>query len=129
MDRPDPNYWRTKPHAPAPGTPLAPLSAIPDGEGKEFVFGDPKGGFRMFVVRTGDAVVGYVNICPHFSLPLNYRPDEFMNSDGTLIMCTMHFALFRIEDGLCVDGSCVGHYLDPVPLTVGSDGMVSIGGG
>ncbi len=127
MERPDPGYWRTRSDAPASGTILSPLSAIPDGEGKEFVFGGGKAPFRMFVVRLGERAWGYVNVCPHFSLPLNYRPDEFMSSDGTLLMCTMHFALFRIEDGLCVEGSCVGHYLDPVPLTIDAAGILVIG--
>ncbi len=127
MEHPDRHYWRCRPGAPASGTILGPLGAILDGQGREFAFGGGKAPFRMFVVRQGERAWGYVNVCPHFSLPLNYRPDEFMSSDGTLIMCTMHFALFRIEDGLCVDGTCVGHYLDPVPLTTDANGILAIG--
>jgi nitrite reductase/ring-hydroxylating ferredoxin subunit len=38
----------------------------------------------------------------------------------------MHFAEFRIEDGLCVAGACTGLYLDPVPVHV-QDGQILIG--
>ena len=127
MERPDHDYWRSRADAPASGTVLGPLSAIADGGAREFTFGGGKAPFRMFVVRRGMRAWGYVNVCPHFSLPLNYRPDEFLCSDGTLIMCTMHFALFRIEDGLCVEGSCVGHYLDLVPLTMNGEGILAVG--
>lgn len=108
-----------------PGTVLGPLVEIPEGKGREYVFGRGKSAFSMFVVRQGAEVWGYLNICPHFSLPLNYRAGEFMNEDGTLIRCSMHFAEFRIEDGACVAGAAEGCALDPVPVEV-VDGMVRI---
>lgn len=108
-----------------PGTVLAPLADIPDGKGKEFVFGRGKSAFSMFVVRRGTEVWGYLNICPHFSLPLNYRAGEFTNDDGTLIRCSMHFAEFRIEDGYCVAGAAESCFLDPVPVEV-VEGQVRI---
>lgn len=101
-----------------PGTVLGPLDEIQEGKGKEFVFGRGKSAFSMFVVRRGEEVWGYLNICPHFSLPLNYRAGEFMNEDGSLIRCSMHFAEFRIEDGFCVAGAAEGCFLDPVPVEV-----------
>lgn len=122
----NPDYWRLRPRAPAPGAVLAPLDDLPDGRGREFVFGRGAAAFSMFVVRQGAALHGYLNLCPHFSLRLNQRGEEFLNEDGSLIRCTMHFAEFRIHDGLCVAGACQGEYLDPVPLHV-ADGVVRIG--
>ena len=118
--------WRTRPNAPPPGTVLGPLDAIPEGRSKEYTFGPGIMAFRMFVVRKGDEVFGYLNICPHYSLPLNHRPDEFVTRDGTRIRCTQHRALFRIEDGACLDGACEGRALDPVPVTV-QDGQLVLG--
>ncbi|MEQ9813816.1 MAG: Rieske 2Fe-2S domain-containing protein [Azospirillaceae bacterium] len=120
------DYWRLRPRAPQPGTVLGPLAEIPDRAGREYRFGRGKGAFSMFVVRRGDAVRGYLNICPHFSLPLNYREGEFVNPDGSLIRCSMHFAEFQWEDGLCVAGACEGAHLDPVPVGVNADGDVYI---
>lgn len=122
----NPDYWRLRPRAPAIGAIAGPLDAVPDGRGKEFVFGRGSAAFSMFVVRRGETVRGYLNLCPHFSLKLNQRGDEFVNSDGTLIRCTMHFAEFRIDDGLCVAGACEGSFLDPVPVHV-QDGQIVIG--
>lgn len=114
----NPDYWRLRPRAPAPGTDLCPLDEVPEATGREFVFGRGKAAFSMFVVRRGMQVWGYLNICPHFSLPLNYRANAFLNPEATLIRCTMHFAEFRIEDGCCVSGACEGCFLDPLPLSV-----------
>jgi nitrite reductase/ring-hydroxylating ferredoxin subunit len=114
----DPSYWRTLPYAPAPGARLAAVGEVPDGQGREFVFGRGRNAFRMFVVRRAEAVFGYLNRCPHLSLPLNHRPERFMNSTGERIMCTQHLAIFRIEDGFCEQGACEGLWLDPVPVTV-----------
>ena len=122
----DPTYWRLRPRSPAPGTVLGALDDIPEGRGKEYVFGRGKSAFSMFVVRKEQKVWAYLNLCPHFSLPLNYRAESFVNDDGSLIRCTMHFAEFRIEDGFCVAGACEGSYLDPVPVRVEGGSIVIV---
>jgi nitrite reductase/ring-hydroxylating ferredoxin subunit len=119
------DLWRKRPYAPQPGAVLGPLEAIEDGKAKEYAFGVGIATFRMFVVRRGGAVYGYVNQCPHYSLPLNHHPDKFLTRAGDKIMCTQHLALFRIEDGACLDGACEGRALDPVPVEV-RDGQITI---
>ena len=125
MMAPDPLAWRRHAHAPAPGTELGPVDAIPDGQGLEYVFGPDHDAFRMFVVRRGPDVFGYLNICPHFSLRLNYRANQFTTRDGE-ILCSMHFALFRMDDGVCIEGACPGRALDPVPVEVTPGGALQI---
>lgn len=97
----------------------------PDGA-KEYVFGAGLNAFRMFVVRQGERLYGYVNLCPHYSLPLNVRQDEFLSRDGSRIMCRRHLAIFSIDKGECLDGACDGRSLDPIPLHV-SNGDIVIG--
>jgi nitrite reductase/ring-hydroxylating ferredoxin subunit len=126
VDAPFPDYWRLRPRAPAIGTVLGPLGDIPDRRGREYMFGRGASAFSMFVVRRGNDVRGYLNLCPHFSLKLNQRGDAFLNDDGSRIRCTMHFAEFRIDDGFCVAGACEGSFLDPVPVHV-ADGLIVIG--
>ncbi|MEQ1899950.1 MAG: Rieske 2Fe-2S domain-containing protein [Devosia sp.] len=125
LSRPDPLLWRTRPRAPIPGTTLGPLEDIPDGEAREYVFGRGTTVFSMFVVRSGQNVHGYLNLCPHYSQPLNYRAGEFLNEDRTRIRCTMHFSEFRIEDGFGVAGAGINCWLDPVPVHV-RDGHIVI---
>ncbi len=121
--RPEPGYWRLRPRAPAPGTVLGPLADVPDGGAREFTFGAGKSAFSMFVVRRGDDVRGYLNLCPHFSLPLNARAGVFLNDQGTRIRCSMHFAEFRIEDGFGLSGAAENCWLDPVPVVL-RDGLL-----
>jgi nitrite reductase/ring-hydroxylating ferredoxin subunit len=121
----DPGAWRRHPHAPSPGTALGRLDDIGDGQGREYIFGPDHDAFRMFVVRRGTDVFGYLNVCPHFSLRLNYRPNQFTTRDGE-ILCSMHFALFRFEDGLCIQGACPGRSLDPVHVELTLDGTLRI---
>ncbi len=120
------DYWRHRPRAPLPGTTLAPLDDIPEDTGREFVFGRGKSAFSMFVVRRARCAWGYLNLCPHFSLPLNYRAGQFLNEDASRIRCSMHYAEFDVATGACVAGAAEGGSLDRVPLLVATDGMVSI---
>jgi nitrite reductase/ring-hydroxylating ferredoxin subunit len=121
----DPTAWRRHPHAPPPGTDLGPVDDIADGQGREYTFGPESDLFRMFVVRRGAEVFGYLNVCPHFSLRLNYRPNQFTTRDGE-ILCSMHFALFRFDDGLCISGACPGRSLDPVRVEITPTGTLRI---
>lgn len=118
--------WALRPFAPALGTVLAPLTEIPDGGSREFSFGAGINLWRMFVLRRVERVYGYLNLCPHYSMPLNHRDNEFMSRDGSMIMCRQHLALFRVEDGACAGGACDGRSLDRIPLQI-QDGMVVIG--
>lgn len=93
---------------------LCRLEEIADG-GREI----PLGGDRsLFLIRRQAAVYAYLNACPHTGSPLNWGRDQFLNWDGSLIQCSFHGALFRIEDGLCVWGPCATQHLERVPITV-----------
>lgn len=101
------------------------LEEIPDGTARGFAW--DQGGERpvpILIVRRGAAVFGYRNACPHIGVPLEMDPDRFMNGAGSHLQCSTHGALFRIEDGMCVEGPCVGRPLRPVPLRVGADGGI-----
>lgn len=117
--------WKALPNAPKPGQALGTLKEIGPG-GREFMFGRGLAAFRMFVVRLeGNAVRGYVNRCPHYSLPLNHQADEFLTRDRSRIMCRQHLALFDLNDGVCIDGACEGNGLTLVEVTV-SQGQLAI---
>jgi nitrite reductase/ring-hydroxylating ferredoxin subunit len=118
--------WRSHAAAPAPGTVLCALDAIPEGEGREFVFGRGAAALRLLVVRKGAAAWGYVNLCPHNYIPLNDHPDRFVTYDHAWIVCSAHGAVFRYQDGFCEDGPCKDRSLEAVPITV-SEGRVVVG--
>lgn len=105
------------------GVKLIPLDVVADGAARNIVIELRAGRFHGFVVRRGDAVVGYVDRCPHMGLPLAQTLDDYLSPDGGLIACDWHGALFEIVSGKCVGGPCVGASLTAWPLKV-ADGYI-----
>lgn len=73
------------------------------------------------LIRRGRQVFAYINSCPHTGVPLDWQPGEFLNLEQTHIICAMHGAEFRIEDGYCVGGPCRGDSLARVPIRINGD--------
>jgi nitrite reductase/ring-hydroxylating ferredoxin subunit len=105
------------------GVALCRLDELADPGARGFVLQIGEAYFHGFVVRRAEAVRGYVDRCPHAGLPLPQALDVYLTVDGSLIQCSWHGALFRIEDGLCVGGPCGGARLRPWPVRV-EDGRV-----
>ncbi|MET0029331.1 MAG: Rieske 2Fe-2S domain-containing protein [Candidatus Thiodiazotropha sp.] len=72
---------------------------------------------ELLVVRREDRVFAYQNSCPHTGINLEWQPDRFLDISLSFIQCATHGALFRIDDGLCLRGPCVGQRL--IPLKIG----------
>jgi nitrite reductase/ring-hydroxylating ferredoxin subunit len=106
-----------------PNVPLGPLALIPDNTARNFVLEMRAGRFHGFVIRRGETVHGYVDRCAHMAVPLAQQLDQYLTPDGSLIACSWHGALYRIEDGLCVGGPCTGARLIPWPVIV-REGMI-----
>lgn len=100
---------------------LCPLDDIADGGSAGFEIA----GKLVMAIRQGDRVFAYVNSCPHVGTPLDMWPGRFLTRDGEYILCATHGALFRIEDGHCVAGPCVGRGLTPIDARV-VNGVVNI---
>lgn len=73
---------------------------------------------ECFVVHHQDNYYAYENRCPHVGVELNWQPDVFLNIEQTHIQCSTHGAQFRINDGLCEWGPCVGQSLHPLTLKI-----------
>ena len=94
---------------------------------KRIVKGDPERTLDIFLVPDGDEVHGYINICPHQGMPLDLKPDVFLDIERRYIQCTTHFAKFQKHDGLCIGGPCTGSKLMKLPITIDDDGAVLLG--
>ncbi len=126
-----PPHWSTLPHAPAPGTRLTMLNDLPDGQATLLALetgGGPQQPFRLLLLRSGTQVTAFVNRCAHFGVPLAARQDLLIFKPHTSITCNVHYARYRWADGTCESGECEGEALIAVPLDVGTDGSISIGG-
>ena len=95
---------------------LCRLTELRDPDSRSFTLRTATGLKDIFIVRQGGQVRAYVNSCPHTGSPLDWQPDQFLNLERTLIQCATHAALFRIDDGHCVAGPCVGQTLTEWPV-------------
>lgn len=120
--------WQDFRFAPSAGSVLCALEAIPDGCCKELVFGHGEAACRLLLYRLGTRVRGYVNLCPHFSLPLNARPGEFLLLHGERVMCAWHCAVFSLEDGHCDEGPARGMSLQRLSIEVVKEQIVLVEG-
>ncbi|HYM02347.1 MAG TPA: Rieske (2Fe-2S) protein [Stellaceae bacterium] len=91
---------------------------VPEGGGRGFSFGTGSDLRAIFVVRKGGALFAYDNSCPHMGTPLNFLPDQFFDRERAHLLCSTHGALFRVEDGLCLDGPCLGKRLRRVDVAI-----------
>ena len=98
---------------------LCRLADLPDPGSRGFEVD----GIEGFVVRHDGIVRAYRDRCPHTGVPLAWSPDPYLDSDGELIQCARHGALFLIDSGECVHGPCVGQALEPLPIRI-KDGVV-----
>jgi nitrite reductase/ring-hydroxylating ferredoxin subunit len=106
---------------------LCRLEDIPEGGAKGFPAA-PGSFVGLFAVRRDGRVHVYVNACPHVGLPLEPLPNRFLDAKKQVILCSVHGARFRIEDGRCVTGPCIGEALEAVAVRV-VDGQVVVPAG
>jgi nitrite reductase/ring-hydroxylating ferredoxin subunit len=94
---------------------------------REFQIGEGDWPLRGFVVRQGNAVYAWQNVCMHVGHPLNFMPDRFLTRDNSKIVCASHGALYEIDTGVCTAGPCAGKKLRQVSVEI-VDGMVVVEG-
>ena len=109
------------------GATLCSSDAIPDGGAREIFVGPQDDPLHVVLFKRGEDIFAYRNQCPHFLLPLNAGPGRFILLKDGLVMCAWHSAVFRISDGVGIDGPCMGGGLEPLPL-IRDGGMLVLGG-
>lgn len=101
-----------------PGDALCRLDELDNPGSRGFVMLRDGEEEEIFIIRDGDEAFGYVNVCPHRFLPLNWKPDVFLNFQKTRILCVVHAATFDMRDGSCLGGPCPGQGLETVSLRI-----------
>lgn len=110
-----PNYHPTNKTRLFPVCQFNELEVYPSKEVTLFKNGRP---YFAFVVKKDDQVFAYANSCPHQGRMLQWKPDTFLNTEFTEILCSAHGATFDIKSGLCVSGPCLGRNLTAVECQV-----------
>lgn len=106
------------------GVRLCPADAVPEGGGRGFRLGTGTDQQAVFIVRKSGTLHAYRNACPHTGAPLDWVPDRFFDETGTFLLCGTHGARFRVADGRCVAGPCLGRALAPVPIRIAAAEIV-----
>lgn len=94
-------------------------TALAEGQAKGFNVP----GLSLLVVRRDGLLHAYENRCPHRGVALEWLPDHFLDSSGSLIQCATHGALFLIDTGECVAGPCAGQALRAVSCSEHDGGV------
>lgn len=72
----------------------------------------------IFILRRGNGVRAYRNVCPHMFARLEYRKDRFLSADGERVVCHAHGAEFDPDTGACTQGACLGQGLTALPCRI-----------
>lgn len=84
-----------------------------DGAARTFEFVDRLGQpGEGFVMRWRDGFVAFENRCPHWSVPVGFDDENFLDPSGRAIICPMHGARFEPGTGKCWEGPCLGDSLE-----------------
>lgn len=94
---------------------------IAEGKSKGFQIGEQ----FLFAVRKNGELFVYENSCPHLGIQLEWMPDQFLDMDASMIQCSSHGALFRIQDGECLAGPCQGQSLKAIRFAL-LDGQIKV---
>jgi nitrite reductase/ring-hydroxylating ferredoxin subunit len=78
------------------------------------------------VGRVGAEWRAYANVCRHRAVPLDLNASSPMSDDGRYLLCHQHGALYRVDDGRCASGPCVGESLESLPIREDDDGALWI---
>ncbi len=79
---------------------------------------------NVLVGRVDGNLRAYRNVCPHRLVPLDFGGLPPMSDDGKYLLCNQHGALFRPEDGVCIEGPCMGDALTSVGIVADGDDVL-----
>ena len=78
---------------------------------------------NIFAVKQAGRFHVYLNSCPHTHALIDHIEGQFFSPDRQFLRCGMHGALFRIDDGHCVDGPCEDDALRRLVCEVRDDAL------
>ena len=79
----------------------------------------------LLLMRAGESVRAFHNVCPHAGRSLNWAPGKFLIESGLLI-CAAHGASFSIPEGRCVLGPCRGQALSEVAVEISGEEVLLV---
>lgn len=106
--------------------PLCHINDITDPGAKGFKIKQKRAERLVFLVKKEGQVYAYENHCPHAGINLEWQEDDFLDINKEHIQCSVHGALFQIENGDCMGGPCNGEGLTPASINVDDQGNIQL---
>jgi len=104
------------------GSFLVDRTQLGDPDARSVVLGSGLQRADIVVVHSDGTVRAYLNECPHAFTTLETFDGRFLDKDDPeLLVCSTHGARFRVADGVCVAGPCLGKRLRAIPITLDGD--------
>jgi len=103
---------------------LCHIDELNDPGAKGFSFKQGRKERLLFIIKKEGKIYAYENQCPHAGLNLEWQEDDFLDMDKSHIQCSVHGALFNIENGDCLGGPCNGEGLSPVKTEIDDKGNI-----
>lgn len=104
---------------------LGDTNEIKEGNTKAYTLTFNQKSLSLFVANHFGKFYAYENQCPHTGINLDWQPDQFLDITEKYIQCSTHGALFRIDNGLCEWGPCLGKHLKSISILV-EDGKLVV---
>lgn len=131
-------HWTQLPRAPAPGTVICALEALPDLQATmvsvptatnapDDTLAHDDTAFKLLLLRQGNTVHAFANRCAHFGIPLAAQQAQLIQTPLKSLTCNVHYARYRWADGRCEAGECNGESLTVVPVVLDSQGLLRVG--
>lgn len=98
-----------------------------EGEGLRFRLELDGITYDAFAVRWRGRAHGYLNVCRHEGLPLDFGDGHFFDEACDALVCCHHSARYRPDSGVCFDGPCIGARLTALALEERDDGLWCLG--
>lgn len=76
-----------------------------------------------FALRFEGRVVAYLNRCVHVPTEMDWQPGDFLDSEKSFILCSIHGASYEPLTGRCAGGPCGRGSLRPIAVEE-RDGVV-----
>jgi len=103
------------------------VEGMAHGESRVFEFPRKGRPAQGFLIRYGDGFRAYLNQCSHWLVPLDMGDADFFHPGIDRIACKTHGATYRLEDGFCDYGPCVGARLEAFPVvSAGNSAIVTV---
>jgi nitrite reductase/ring-hydroxylating ferredoxin subunit len=104
------------------GAALLATPQLGDPDARSVVLGAADARLDVIIVRAGGVIYGYLNSCPHRGTPLETFDGRILDTENPdILVCSTHGARFRLVDGVCVNGPCLGSALRMLALSVDPD--------